>query len=429
MSLSKINLVVIGHKDHGKSTLIGRLLYDSDAIPEQKLREVEAELRKAGDESFRFAFLLDTLEEERRGGLTIDIMQTPFKTKKHLYTIIDCPGHREFIKKMLTGASQADAAVLVVSAKEGVEDQTRQHAFLVKTLGIDQLVVAVNKMDQVGYQEGVYVETCESLNEVLVPMGFRDIVKVPISAFNGDNVFVGSKKMKWYNGSTLIDTLDSVVKPLQSLSDKPLRGCVQDVYKQENSGIVVCKIETGILETGKTVCFSPSGKRGMIEAIELFGAQVEKAKPGDSVGLIVNEVQDVPRGEVVSYPEAEAKTAKSFTANIILFSDFEVKNGDVCTIRCGTAERKCRVEEILSEIDPVNLTVSAASPRFLRGGGVGEVKFLPLEPLCVERHSDFPPLGRFVVEGKKGPAGTGIVLDVAQDKPKCSERASGELLR
>jgi len=423
MSLSKINLVVIGHKDHGKSTLIGRLLYDSDAIPEQKLQEVEAELKKAGDAGFRFAFLLDTLEEERRGGLTIDIMHTPFKTKKHLYTIIDCPGHREFIKKMLTGASQADAAVLVVSAKEGIEDQTRQHAFLVKTLGINQLVVAINKMDQVGYQQGVFLKTCRSLDEILAPMGFKDIAKVPISAFNGDNVFTESKNMKWHNGSTLVDTLDSMVKPLESLSDKPLRGCVQDIYKQEDNAIVVCKIETGMLETGKTVCFSPSGKTGVIKAIEAFGTRLKKAKPGDSVGLVLEEAQDIPRGEVVSYPESRAKRARTFTANIILFSDVEMRNGDVCVVRCGTAERKCRVEAILTEIDPVKLTIRATSPRVLMGGGVGEAKFLPLEPLCIERHSDFPPLGRFVIEGKKGPVGTGIVLNVEQDEVPCAEAA------
>ena len=167
--LPKINLVVIGHKDHGKSTLIGRLLYDSKAILEQKLQEIRTELEGTSKQEFKFAFLLDSLEEERKGGLTIDIMQTPFKSKKFFYTIIDCPGHKEFIKKMLTGASQADAAVLVVSAKEGIEDQTKQHAFLAKTLGISQLVVAVNKMDQIDYRESVFAKTCKNLEDILEP--------------------------------------------------------------------------------------------------------------------------------------------------------------------------------------------------------------------------------------------------------------------
>lgn len=343
--LPKINLVVIGHKDHGKSTLIGRLLYDSKAILEQKIQEVKTELEKSGKKEFEFAFLLDSLEEERKGGLTIDIVQTPFKSKKYSYTIIDCPGHREFIKKMLTGASQADAAVLVVSAKEGIEDQTKQHAFLVKTLGLRQLVVAVNKMDQVEFQESVFAKTCQIMDKILKPMGFERIPKVPISALNGDNIFVKSQNMKWYDGSTLIDTLDDTVKPVQSPLDKPLRACVQDVYKVENNEIIVCKIETGILEAGKAIYFSPSGRKGTVKTIEMFGSQLEKAAPGDSVGLIINKVQDIQRGEVISYPENPANTAKGFIAEIILFSDIGIQNGDIHTIRCGTAEKNAKYKK------------------------------------------------------------------------------------
>jgi len=414
--LPRINLVVIGHKDHGKSTLIGRLLYDSKAVPEQKLQEIREELKKAGKKPFEFAFLLDSLEEERKGGLTIDIMQTPFKSKKYLYTIIDCPGHREFIKKMLTGASQADAAVLVVSAKEGIEDQTKQHVFLAKTLGISQLVAAINKMDQVGYQESIFAEICKDLDDILTPMGFKNVAKVPISAFKGDNVFIKSENMKWYKGPTLIDTLDNSVKPVQLPWNKPLRACVQDVYGLQDNEIIVCKIETGILEVGKTVYFSPSAKKGTVKSIEMFGSQLEKAKPGNSVGITVDGIRNIQRGEIISYPESPPKKAESFVAEIILFSGTEIKTNDIALIRCGTAERKCKVEEILSEIDPVNLTVSATSPKTLKGGSVGEVKFLPLEPLCLEKHSEFPPLGRFVIEGRKGPVGAGIVLQVEHAK-------------
>jgi len=414
--LSKINLVVIGHKDHGKSTLIGRLLYDSKAILEQKMQEIKTELEKSGKKEFEFAFLLDCLEEERKGGLTIDIVQTPFKSKKYSYTIIDCPGHREFIKKMLTGASQADAAVLVVSAKEGIEDQTKQHAFLVKTLGISQLVVAINKMDQVEYQESVFAKTCQTLDEILDTMGFERVPKVPISAFNGDNVFAKSQNMKWYEGLTLIDMLDQTVKPIQLPVNKPLRACVQDLYRQKTKEIVVCKIETGTLEPGKTVIFSPSEKKGSVKAIEMFGSQFEKAMPGDSVGLNIEGIGDIQRGEVISYPENQANKAKRFTAEVILFSDTGIQNGDVHTIRCGTAEKKCMVEEILTEIDPINLTTLATSPKILNGGGVGEVRFSPLEPLSIEKHSEFPQLGRFVIEGKKGPVGAGIVLNVEWDR-------------
>jgi len=411
MSLSKINLVIIGHKDHGKSTLIGRLLYDSNAIPEQKLQEVEAELKKAGDEGFRFAFLLDTLEEERRGGLTIDIMQTPFKTKKHLYTIIDCPGHREFIKKMFTGASQADAAVLVVSAKEGIQDQTKQHAFLIKTLGIKQLVVAVNKMDEANYEEARFKELCDVLVPILNSLDYKDSPIVPLSALNGENVFKKTQRMPWYKGSSLIETLDKTIRPSASPIDKPLRGCVQDVYEIEGKKIVVCKILTGTLEEGKIVNFDSSREEGLVKKIEMFGKEIEKAGPGDSVGLIVNKLREAKRGEVISYPQNRAKVVRSFVAEMILFSDTELRNNDVLTIRYGTAENKCKVERILERIDSVNLTVDAKFPEVLESGDVGKILFSPLEPMCVEKYSEFPELGRFVVEGGKGTVAAGIVLE------------------
>ncbi len=414
MSLPRINLVVIGHKDHGKSTLIGRLLYDSKAILKQKLKEIEDEVKGSGKKEFGFAFLLDSLEEEREGGLSIDIVQTPFKSKKYFYTIIDCPGHREFIKKMLTGASQADAAVLVVSAKEGIQDQTRQHTFLTETLGIDQLVVAVNKMDEVAYEQSKYNETCKELRKILDSLGYEKTPMVPISAMTGDNVFTKSKKMEWYEGLTLIETLDKTISPSILPVNKPLRGFVQDIYRHEGEEIIVCKVETGILETGKMISFNPSGEEGLLRAIEAFGAKIGKAKPGDSVGLLVKGVNEIERGEVISYLENRPKKVKTFVAEIILFSDIEIRNGDILTIRCGTAEKKCKVQRILKEIDPINLTVCTEFPESMREGSVGQVTLFPLESLCVEEYSESPPLGRFVLEGKKGTAGAGLVLEVEE---------------
>jgi len=411
MSLSKINLVVIGHKDHGKSTLIGRLLYDSNAIPEQKLQEVEAELKKAGDEGFRFAFLLDTLEEERRGGLTIDIMQTPFKTKKHLYTIIDCPGHREFIKKMFTGASQADAAVLVVSAKEGIQDQTKQHAFLIKTLGIQQIIVAVNKMDHANFEEAKFKQISEELLPILDSLGYRNFPIIPLSALTGENVFKKSDKMPWYKGASLIEALDKNISPSVPPVKKPLRGCVQDVYEIDRNKIVVSKVLTGVLEEGKIVNFDPSGEKGLVKKIEMFGKEIEKVGPGDSVGLVINKLREAKRGEVISYPSNRAMAVRNFVAEMIVFSNIGVRNNDILKIRCGTAEKRCKVRKILERIDPVNLTVDAKFPEVLKGGDVGKLILSPIEPMCVEKYSEFEELGRFVVEGKKGTAAAGIVLE------------------
>jgi len=414
MSMPRINLVVVGHKDHGKSTLIGRLLYDSKAILEQKLDEIKAELKETG-KKFEFAFLLDSLEEERKGGLTIDIMHTPFKSKKYLYTIIDCPGHKEFIKKMLTGASQADAAVLVVSAKEGIEDQTRQHAFLIKTLGIKQLVVAINKMDAVAYEESQYQKTCNELRQILQSLGYENVPMIPVSAIKGDNVYRKSEETKWYKDSTLIGTLDENTFPHTSQSNKPLRAVVQDIYLQEdNVKTIACKIETGTLLPGKNVVFNPSGKKGLVKKILIFNSIAEKAKPGDSVDLIINGIDTVERGEVLSYPENQPQNIRKFTAEIILFSDTQIKNGDEITIRYGTAEKKCKVHRILSEIDSVNLTISAKLPKALENNSVGEVELLALEPLCIERHADFPELGRFIIEGKKGAVAAGIVLATSE---------------
>jgi len=412
MSIPRVNLVVVGHKDHGKSTLIGRLLYDSKAIQEQKLEEIRTELKQTG-KKFRFAYLLDSLEEERKGGLTMDIMQTPFKSRRYLYTIIDCPGHKEFIKKMLTGASQANAAVLVVSAKEGIQDQTRQHTFLIKTLGIQQLVVAVNKMDKLAYKENQYQKTCKELEPILKSLDYSDTPIIPISAMKGDNVYKKSMKMKWYKGPTLIETLDETITPSKLPSNKPLRGVVQDIYPHENNQqIIACKIETGTLGPRETVVFNPSGKKGFVEKILAFGTATKKAGPGDSVGLIIDGIDTIERGEVLSHFGNQPRKVRKFTAEIILLSDIQIRNGSELTIRCGTAEKKCRVQRILSEIDPVNLTVSSRYPEVLKDEGVGEAEFIVLEPLCIEKYSDFPELGRFVIEGKKGTAAAGIVLEI-----------------
>ncbi len=412
MSLSNINLVVVGHKDHGKSTLIGRLLYDSKAIMSQKLEEIQTELKRSG-KKFEFAYLMDSLEEERKGGLTIDIMHTPFKSNKYLYTIIDCPGHKEFIQKMLTGASEADAAVLVVSAKEGIEDQTRQHAFLIKTLGIKQLVVAVNKMDIVDYQENRYNKTCKELEPVLASLGYHNIDMIPISAMKGDNVFQKSKKMPWYKGSTLIETLDQKVIPSTLPTNKPLRGVVQDLYPYEkDQKIVACKIETGILTPKKEIIFSPSRKKATIKKLLAFGTETTKAESGDSIGLILDDHTSIERGEILSTPQNLPPTPKNFTAEVILFQNIQIKTGDELIIHYGTAEKKCKVTKILTEIDPVNLNISRENPTKLDPETVGTLELTPQEPLSIEKHSDFPELGRFVIQGKKGTAAAGIILDI-----------------
>ncbi len=410
MSLPKVNLVVVGHKDHGKSTLIGRLLYDSKAIPQQKLDEIREEVKSAGKD-FEFAFILDSLEEERTGGLTIDIMHTPFKSKKYFYTIIDCPGHKEFIQKMLTGASQAHAAILVVSAKEGIEDQTKEHLFLIKTLGIGQLVVAVNKMDMVSYDEETFRRFSRAVKEMLSSIGYLDVPVVPVSAFVGDNVTKRSGKMGWYKGGTLIETLDKTVKPPKPLSEKPLRGVVQDTYELEGETVVICKVETGILEVGQQVLVMPIVEEAAVEKIESFGEETKEAVAGDSVGVILSGVSGVKRGYILSDAEKRLDPTKQFIAELIVFEDLVLRVGDTVTVRIGTAETKCRAQRILSKIDAVKLTVFEEKPESLKSREVGKILFQTLEPLYLEAYSDFPQLGRFVIIGRKGATAAGVVLE------------------
>ena len=411
MSLPRINLVVVGHKDHGKSTLIGRLLYDSKAIPEQKLQEIRDELEKSGKKEFEFAFILDSLEEERTGGLTIDIMQTPFKSKKYFYTIIDCPGHKEFIRKMLTGASQADAAILVVSAKEGIEPQTKEHLFLIRTLGIKQLVVAVNKMDMTGYNDEPFQKICEDIEEALSSLGYSNVPLVPVSAFYGDNITEKSDRMEWYGGKTLVQVLDETAKPPQPLSEKPLRCTVQDIYELKGERVVACKVETGTLKTGQLVIVMPSMKESYVEKIEAFGEEVNKASPGDSIGVILRGTSSVRRGNILVSTEDDIRQTEDFVAQLVIFSDYTLTNGDTVTIRVGTAEARCKAQRILDKTDPVGLTVKEEKPESLKNGEVGRVLFRALEPLYLEEYSLFPQLGRFVIVGKRGASAAGIVLD------------------
>ncbi len=411
MSKPRINLVVVGHKDHGKSTLIGRLLYDAHAISSQRLEAIQTELDATG-QPFSFAFLLDSLEEERRCGLTLDIMQMPFTSPRYHYAIIDCPGHREFLQKMLTGASHADAALLVVSASTGVEAQTRQHAALLKTLGIRHLVVAVNKMDAVAYRAAAYDALRDVVTPFLEALGYPTAPLIPVSALQGDNIYTPTTSMTWYRGPTLIDALDAVIQPPPSLAQLPLRAVVQDTYPApDSSSIVACRVETGTLRAGVDVVFNPTGQTGRLQRLVVAGAAVDQAGPGDPVGLLVDGVDAVARGAVVSYPHDRPEAVTRFVAEVILFTAAPLRDGDVVTLRYGTAEARCRVDAIQRELDPLHLTVRAPRPHHLPGHGVGEVVFAARDPLCLEPYAAIPPLGRFLLVDAQGALAAGIVLD------------------
>jgi elongation factor 1-alpha len=289
-----LNLVTIGHVDHGKSTIVGRLLFETGAIREdelKKLKDLAAEFKIEGAE---FAYIVDREKEERMRGMTIDIMHRPFETNKYFFTIIDCPGHRDFVKNMITGASQADAAILVISARpgEGVQEQTKEHAYLARVLGIQQLIVAITKMDLVNWDQKRFEELKNEAINLLKPLGFNvdKIPFIPVSGQLGDNLLKRSTNMPWYKGPILVEALDALEVPKRPV-EKPLRIPIQDVYSITGVGTVpVGKVETGVLKVGDTVVFEPSGVKGEVKSIEIHHRSIPEAKPGDNIGFNVRGV-------------------------------------------------------------------------------------------------------------------------------------------
>jgi len=419
-----INLMTAGHVDAGKSTLIGRLLYDSGAIREEelrKLKEVAAELKK---ETFEFAFVMDTVKEERERGLTIDIMHRPFETQKWFFTIIDCPGHRDFVKNMITGASQADAALMVISAKtgEGVQEQTKEHAWLLKVLGIKQIIAVINKMDTVNYDEKRFNEVKEEATKLFKMIGYKveEIPFIPVSAYMGDNVVKKSDKMPWYKGGTLVETLDAVIKEPEKPIGKPLRLPVQDVYSITGVGTVpVGRVETGVLKVGDTVVFEPAGVKGEVKSIEIFHKQIPEAKPGDNVGFNVRGVakEQIKRGDVAGHPDNPPTVAKEFIAQIIVLQHPSVITaGYTPVFHCHTASVACRIEEIIAKIDPRTGAVIQEHPDFIKTGDAAKIRVVPTKPMVIEKQSDFPELARFAIRDMGMTVAAGICLDVVKAK-------------
>ena len=412
-----LNLVTIGHIDHGKSTLVGRMLFDSGAIREDQLRKLKEIAKEKGKETFEFAFVMDIAKEERERGVTIDIMHRRFDTKKYYFTIIDCPGHRDFVKNMITGTSEADGAVLVVSAKEGVQEQTKEHAYLAKVLGVPQMIVAINKMDTVNYDEKRFKEVKQEVEKLLSGIGYKvgDMQFVPVSAYNGDNVVKKSDKMPWYNGPTIMDALDMFNVPERPI-DKPMRLPVQDVYSITGVGTVpVGRVETGTLKKGDKVVFMPSNVTGEVKSIEMHHEEYQEAKPGDNIGFNVRGVNkdQIKRGDVVSKPETAPKPVKEFTAQIIVLNHPSViSKGYTPVFHLHTAQIPCRIVEIVEKKDPKTGQTVEKNPDFIKTGDAAVVKIKPLKPVVVEKYTDYPALGRFAIRDMGTTVAAGIVLDV-----------------
>jgi len=434
-----INIVVIGHVDSGKSTSTGHLIYKCGGIDKRAIEKFEKEASEMGKGSFKYAWVLDKLKAERERGITIDIALWKFETTKYEVTIIDAPGHRDFIKNMITGTSQADCAVLIVAAGVGEFEagiskngQTREHALLAYTLGVKQMIVAINKMDSTEpkYSEARYKEIVKEVSNYVKKIGYnpKGIAFVPISGWHGDNMVQATENMPWYkgwsmerkegnaSGKTLFEALDSITPPVRP-SSKPLRLPLQDVYKIGGIGTVpVGRVETGTIKAGMVVTFAPANISTEVKSVEMHHQQLTEAQPGDNVGFNVKNisVKDIKRGNVASDSKNDpAKEAETFEAQVIVLNHpGEIQKGYTPVLDCHTAHIACRFNEMLTKIDRRSGKVIEESPQKIKSGDAAMVQMKPSKPMCVEAFTDYAPLGRFAVRDMRQTVAVGVIKKV-----------------
>ncbi|MCQ5340523.1 MAG: translation elongation factor EF-1 subunit alpha [Candidatus Methanomethylicia archaeon] len=421
-----LNLLVMGHVDHGKSTLVGHLMYLAGNLDPRYLATLEEEAKKSGKEFAKFAWLGDKLKEERERDMTIDLSFWKFETPKYFFTIIDAPGHRDFVKNMITGASQADCAILVISAKRGEYEagmgtggQTREHAFLAKTLGVNQLIVAVNKMDDptVNYSEQRFNEVKDGVLKFLKMIGYdtSKIHVIPISAWKGDNILKISPNTPWYKGLTLFEALDTFVPPEKPIN-KPLRVPIQDVYSITGVGTVpVGRVETGVMRVGMNVIFMPANKVGEVKSIETHHTRIEEALPGDNIGFNVKGVAktDIKRGDVCGDLNKPPTVAETFKGRIfVLYHPTAIAAGYTPVLHIHTATVATTFLELEKKIDPKTGAVIEEKPAFLKQGDSAIVTFKPMKPVALEVYQDIPQLGRFAIRDMGRTIAAGVVIEV-----------------
>eukprot|EP00002_Diphylleia_rotans_P002108 TRINITY_DN112_c0_g1_i11.p2 TRINITY_DN112_c0_g1~~TRINITY_DN112_c0_g1_i11.p2 ORF type:complete len:492 (-),score=81.07 TRINITY_DN112_c0_g1_i11:159-1634(-) len=424
-----INIVVIGHVDSGKSTTTGHLIYKCGGIDKRTIEKFEKEAAEMGKGSFKYAWVLDKLKAERERGITIDIALWKFETPKYYITIIDAPGHRDFIKNMITGTSQADCAILVIDSTTGgfeagisKDGQTREHALLAFTLGVKQMIVAMNKFDDktVNYAEARYEEIKKEVASYIKKVGYNpDKVNfVPISGWTGDNMLEKSPLLPWYKGPCLLEALD-LIEPPKRPTDKPLRLPLQDVYKIGGIGTVpVGRVETGILKPGMTVTFAPSGVSTEVKSVEMHHESLPEALPGDNVGFNVKNVsvKDIRRGNVAGDVKNDPPfECQDFTAQVIVLNHpGQIQNGYTPVLDCHTAHIACKFSDIKTKIDRRSGKELEAAPKFIKSGDAAIVTLVPSKPMCVESYANYPPLGRFAVRDMRQTVAVGVIKDVTR---------------
>jgi len=428
----RLNLVVIGHVDSGKSTSTGHLIYKCGGIDARAIEKFEKEANECGKGTFKYAWVMDKLKAERDRGITIDIALWKFQSAKRIYTIIDAPGHRDFIKNMITGTSQADAAILMIASGRGEfeagfssEGQTREHALLAQTMGVREMIVAINKMDDpsVLYKQDRYDEIKGELTTYLKKVGYNPakIQFIPISGWHGDNMIDRSPNMPWYKGPILLDALDEINPPKRPM-DKPLRLPLQDVYKIGGIGTVpVGRVETGVIKAGMLVTFGPVGTTTEVKSVEMHHEKVESAAPGDNVGFNVKNlsVKDIKRGYVCSDSKNDpAKDTEMFVAQVIVLNHpGEIRNGYAPVLDCHTAHIACKFAKIRAKVDKRTGKSTEDDPQFIKTGDAAMVELIPQKQLVVEVFSAYPPLGRFAVRDMRQTVAVGVIKETTRKEP------------
>lgn len=400
-------IVIVGHVDHGKSTLIGRLLYDTGSLPEEKINELKIASQTTGRE-MEFSFVMDHLEEERQRGITIDISQTFFNTDKRRYVIIDAPGHKEFLKNMITGSSQAEAALLLLDAAEGIRDQTRRHSFILGMLGLKQVAVIINKMDMVDYSKERFTALSDEITKILNQFNVQPSFIIPISAINGENVTTFTERLKWYDGPTVLQALDNF--STLEVSNKSLRFPVQDTYTLDGKKITVGRVEAGYIKKGDEVTILPDGENGRVESIEKFlEGDIEIAETGECIGLCLDK--SVARGQVVVRNGNQIpRITEKIHANIFWMADNPYRKGEPVTFKCATQEVDGRIDIIYKRFDPATIEVVDNDAAEIGAAEIADVEIILEKPVVVDSFNEIPDMGRFVLEKMGHPVGGGIIL-------------------
>jgi sulfate adenylyltransferase large subunit len=402
-----LSFVIVGHVDHGKSTLIGRLLYDTDSLPPDKIEEIKKASADQGKQT-EFAYLLDHLEEERKQGVTIDTTQVFFKTDKRRYVIIDAPGHVEFVKNMITGASQAEAAVLIIDVAEGVKEQTKRHSYMLSLLGLHQAVVVLNKMDLVDFSEDRFTAVKQDVHNWLKSINIEPTLYIPISAILGENIATKSEKMPWYAGPTFLESLDTLQNK-QPPEDKSLLFPVQDVYKIEDKRINVGRVEAGVIKKGLEIKILPDGQITGVNSIEKFLEETDAAVASESIGMTTADSVFLDRGNIVCLPGAEPAVTDEIPANIFWMSKRNFTASDKLTIRCATQETSCKIQSINKRINSSTLEVIEENADIVQNLDVAEVVIKTKKPVAIKDFNDVQELGRFVLVRDENICAGGII--------------------